>query len=65
MKSRLSLRLATLIICVTSAVPANAKQWQQVAPHWLDQTIFQPNCSPDDCACDCLWNGSCLPACVW
>jgi hypothetical protein len=53
------------MICITSAVPADAKQWQQVAPRWVDQTIYQPDCSPDDCACDCLLNGSCLPACVW
>jgi hypothetical protein len=71
MMSPASLHLATLVISNTlaaaAAIPARAQSdWQldQVAPHWLDQTIYQPNCSSADCACDCQSERVCLPACV-
>jgi len=65
MMSPASLRLAALIICASSAIPADAKTWQQVAPRWLDQTIYQPTCWPGDCTCECLSDRSCRPFCVW
>ena len=65
MMSPASLRLAALIICASSAVPAHAKPWRQIAPKWFDQTIYQPNCSPGDCTCDCLSDSSCLLVCTW
>jgi hypothetical protein len=43
-----ALRLAALIICASSAIPADAKPWQQMAPQWFDQTIYQPDCSPGE-----------------
>ena len=58
-----SLRFAALIACASSAIPADAKPWQQLTPQWFTQTIYQPNCSTDDCICDCLSDRSCLPAC--
>ena len=71
MKSSAWLRLVavtistTIVLCV--AIPAHARtDWQggHAAPHWLDQTVFQPNCSPADCACDCRSERLCLPGCV-
>lgn len=66
-----SLRLATLMICSTLALaaanPARAqpnRQADQMASHWVDQTIYRPNCFGSDCACDCQSEGLCLPACV-
>ena len=71
MMSPASLRLAALAICsmlaFAAAIPARAQpDWQvnQMAPHWLDQTIYQPNCFSADCACDCRSERFCLPACV-
>jgi hypothetical protein len=64
MMSAASLRLAALIICASSVISADAKTWQQVAPHGLDQTIYQPTCWLGDCTCDCLSDRSCLPFCV-
>jgi hypothetical protein len=71
MMNAASLRLATLVICSTLAfaatIPARAQpDWQvnQTSPNWLDQTIYQPNCFPADCACDCRSERLCLPACV-
>ena len=62
MMSHAWLRLAALIACASLAIPADAKPWQQLAPQWFNQTIYQPNCSTDDC-CDCISERSCLPAC--
>ena len=72
MMSTASLRLATLVIsgalAFATAIPARAHpEWQvnnQMSPHWLDQTIYQPNCFSADCACDCRSERWCLPACV-
>ena len=59
------LRFAIVMLCIAIAIPANARtNWEQVSPYWLDQTIYQPNCSGADCACDCPSDRSCLPACV-
>ena len=63
------LRLAALMISATIALggPAQARSdWQidQAAPHWLDQTVYRPNCLSADCACDCRSERLCLPACV-
>ena len=63
MMSPSSLRLAALIACALSAIPADAKPWQQLKPQWFNQTIYQPNCSAGYCSCDCLSDRSCLPAC--
>ena len=57
---------ATVVLCTTAAIPANARTgWDQMAPHWLDQTIFQPSCSSSVCACDCSLGRICPPDCVW
>ena len=75
MKTPALLRLATTTMCFTmcltialaSAIPAQARSdWEtnEFAPHWLDQTVYRPNCSPADCACDCRSERLCLPACV-
>lgn len=61
------LRLMAVTIMLSTAIPAHARtDWQgsQAAPHWLDQTVFLPNCAPSDCACDCRSERMCLPACV-
>jgi len=63
MMGPVSLRLATLLIWTTSAIQVDAKEWREVAPRWLDQTIHQPNCS-GDCECDCLSDRLCVPACI-
>jgi len=62
MMSPASLRFAALIACVSSAIPADAKPWQQLEPQWFNQTIYQPNGSAGDRICDCLSDRSCLPA---
>jgi hypothetical protein len=54
-------------LAVAAAIPARAdSDWRinQMAPHWLDQTIYRPNCFSVDCACDCRSEHLCLPACV-
>jgi hypothetical protein len=60
--------LAALMISTIIALggPAHARSdWPTVAaPHWLDQTVYRPNCLPADCACDCRSERLCLPACV-
>jgi hypothetical protein len=63
------LRLAALMIATTIplAGPAHARtDWQidMATPHWLDQTVYRPNCLPADCACACRSERLCLPACV-
>jgi len=63
------LRLAALVISASIALgaPAQARSdWQidQTAPHWLDQTIYRPNCLSADCPCHCRSERLCLPACV-
>ena len=69
MKSSALLRLVAVIsttIALGAAIPAHARtDWQSgQGPHWLDQTVFQPNCPPSDCACDCRTERLCLPGCV-
>jgi hypothetical protein len=54
MMSPVSLRLAALMICASSAISAHAKPWQQTPAHWVGQTIYLPNCPPSDCTYDCL-----------
>ena len=69
MKGTALLRLATIVICTAlalgAALPAQARSdwFNQGAPHWLDQTVYRPDCLPTDCACDCR-SELCLPACV-
>lgn len=64
------LRLAALMMISTAIAlggPAHARtDWptDQLAPHWLDQTVYRPHCLPADCACDCRSDRICLPACV-
>jgi hypothetical protein len=62
------LRLAALMIATTVALggPAQARaDWPiDRAPHWLDQTVYRPNCLPADCACDCRSERLCLPGCL-
>ena len=47
------------------AAQANS-DWQigQGAPAWVDQTVYRPNCTSADCACDCRSERFCLPACM-
>jgi hypothetical protein len=63
--------LRLIIIALTIAAgligPARAgSDWQasRFAPHWFDQTVYQPDCLPADCSCDCRSERLCLPACV-
>jgi hypothetical protein len=63
------LRLAALMISATIALGAAAharsdRPIDQASPGWLDQTVYQPDCPPADCVCDCRWERLCLPACV-
>jgi hypothetical protein len=49
------------MLCTTIAIPANARtDGNQAAPHWLDQTIYQPNCL----SADCLYGRLCPPDCI-
>jgi len=70
MKTTALLHLVTVVTWTTiapvAAAPAQARLdgTSQSAPHWLDQTIYRPNCLPSDCACDCRLDRLCLPACV-
>jgi hypothetical protein len=71
MMSPASLSLATLVMCGTlafaMAIPARAQaDWRvnRMAPLWLDQTIYQPECLSAVCDCDCRSGRVCLPDCV-
>jgi len=60
------LRLVVAIVAATAAVamaPAHA-DWRVAQSHWVDQTVYQPNCPKADCDCDCRFERLCLPACV-
>jgi hypothetical protein len=59
------LGFAIVMLCTAMAIPAEARtDWNRAAPHWLDQTIYQPNCLSAVCACDCRFGRFCLPDCV-
>jgi hypothetical protein len=55
---------AIVVLCTTIAIPAKARaDWNEAAPHRLDQTIYQPNCLSAVCPCDCRFGRVCLPDC--
>jgi hypothetical protein len=59
------LGLAIVMLCTAIPVPASARtDWNKPGPHWLDQTIYQPNCLSAACTCDCRYGRLCLPDCV-
>jgi hypothetical protein len=64
------LRLVVMIaatVAVGAMTPARATSDLRLthsAPHWLDQTIYRPDCMLTDCACDCRSDRLCIPACV-
>jgi hypothetical protein len=70
MKTSALLRLVTAIACTAivqvAAIPAQARSdWiNQNAPHWLDQTIYRPDCLLADCPCACRFDRVCLAACM-
>ena len=60
------LGFATVVLCTTAAIPADARTGSdQMAPRWLDQTIYQPNCSSPLCVCACAFGRFCPPDCIW
>jgi hypothetical protein len=60
-----SLGFAIIMLCSTIAIPAQARSdWNQAAPHWLDQTIYQPHYLLAVCDCGCQSRRLCLPDCV-
>ncbi len=70
MRMPATLRLAAVLTCITVALgvapPAQARSdsIDALAPHWLDQTVYRPNCHSADCACDCRSERFCVPACM-
>jgi ectoine hydroxylase-related dioxygenase (phytanoyl-CoA dioxygenase family) len=59
------LGFAIVMLCTMMVIPASARtDWHQTAPHWIDQTIYQPNCFSAICPCDCRPGSLCLPDCV-
>jgi hypothetical protein len=59
----LRLIIVTLAIAAGAIAPAQAATGR-LAPQWLDQTVYRPDCLPADCDCDCRSGRLCLPACV-
>jgi hypothetical protein len=56
--------LLGFVIAMLCTTTANARiEMNQAAPHWLDQTIYRPNCLSTICACDCRFGRLCSPDC--
>lgn len=66
-KALLRLIIITAAIAAGDMAPAQAtSDWRggRFAPHWLDQTVYRPDCLLADCDCDCQSERICLPMCV-
>lgn len=48
-----------VVLCTAIAMPSSART-DQAAPHWLERTIYQPNCLSAVCPCDCRFGRLCL-----